>query len=91
LTITAATFSAGSKRSKPSTVAAALRDWRPHPRRARPAPQPLAICAVEPASLVPSMPSEAAHHPSTIATSASAARRATVASTTSRPHIRRRG
>ena len=88
LVITAATLRAGSKRSKPSTVAAALRDCAPASTISTTgAPSHFATCAVEPASLVPSSPSKQPMTPSMIAMSTSAACRATVASTASRPHI----
>ena len=86
--ITPATSSAGSNVSQPRTTAATLRDAAPaSTTRITGAPSHFAICAVEPSSLVPSMPSKQPIMPSMIAMSASAAWRATVARTASRPHI----
>src|SRR3989454_4106736 len=80
----------GSNRSKPRATAAALREWLlASITRTTGDPNHLAICAVDPSSLVPSTPSKHPMTPSTSARSASAAWWATVSSTCRRFGISR--
>src|SRR2546427_1388115 len=86
--MTPARSSAGSKPSKPRTTAAALRaDAQASTTTTAGAPSPVATAAVEPAALLPSMPSKHRITPSTTARCASWDWRATQARTASRPHI----